>query len=114
MLDRTTCRAIEAIYFNSGECRWPDEQIDAAIGRWEQQCSQLAAGKRLDISESMGSCECGDITAEVWQQNNQIWCKSTGSRNWQRYEGPASECYVAYGVGVRARQLAAAFAAVNS
>lgn len=107
------CRAIEALHFNGGQCNWPKHQIEAAIRRWSVVCDRLAAGGKIDISEDMGSCQCGDTSASVSLRDGTVWCESTGRMNWQIYNGPADRCRVPYSVGVRARQIAAAWAAVR-
>ena len=103
------CRKIEAMYFSSGRCDWPEDDIAKAIDKWNDLICQLEAGKKIDNGEGMGSCECGDINSMLFLKDGIVWCVSAGNMAWQCYDGPAAMCNVPYGVGKRARQLAAAF-----
>lgn len=59
-----------------------------------------------DISENMGSCQCGNINASVFEQYGIMWCESKGDHRWMRHNGPAAWCGVGYGIGKRSRKLA--------
>jgi len=112
MTDEQCCR-IEGMYFGRAAL-WPDHQIASAIRYWEASVASLGDGAAMDVGEEMGNCQCGDIAASVFIHHGMPWCRANGREKWQRYDGPAEQCRVPYGVGVRARQLAAAWTVMTA
>ncbi len=91
-------------------CQWSDNQIDTEIAIYAAVAARLRDGDAIDISESMGSCQCGDISAHVSLVGGVPITHSTGREEWQRYHGPARDCRVGYQVGRRSREIAQMFA----
>ena len=86
---------------------WNDESIAATLRGFETRAAALLRGEPVQLGVAMGSCQCGDVAATLTMRDGIVWCQSRGREGWQRYDGPASGCRVAYGLGRTAQAIAA-------
>lgn len=94
-------------YRKATNVKWSDAEIDRGLSRFREAADALKNGGKVTLTVNMGSCQCGNHYGDLSMRNGVVWAKCHGRMDWQRYDGIAYGCGVAYGWGNTASLIAA-------